>query len=442
MRAKTIAISLLLVSAVIGGVACEQTKSANPLSPDVAGPIPGVSLTAPRPVEPGMGAQVVADGQPPTLVVENATTTGERALVMQLELASDPNFQSVIHRKDSLSPGPNGRTSYKLPDPLSTGTIYYWRARAMDGANTSGYSPIATFTVVPPAAPPAPPPAPPAPLTIEAPTPLEPVGNLTTNRPEFKVRNGRVLNGASSNVIYRFEIATSPDPASIVAVITALPSPSGTTTMSMGELPYSKTFYWRVWATDNVTQSDYSTVVAFKTSDPPPPPPPPPPPAPAPPPAPTPAPTPTPIPTPTPTPTPTPSPGARTPDPAPGQRLPLPSYGASVVQQVAAARPDLLRNSCQSSGGNWGFMDAVVDALRAHDARWGYNWKRGNVGDPSLDVIDYHWGTGRDEGSTDVYLIDIVGSHCTSSASPTWTDVTAATLAGGTVGRWTGRGRF
>ena len=87
-------------------------------------------------------------------------------------------------------------------------------------------------------------------------------------------------------------------------------------------------------------------------------------------------------------------------------------------------------------------MDAVVDALRSHDARWGYNWKRGNVGDPSLDVIDYHFGAGRDESSTEVYLIDIIVSHCTPGAAAGWTDVTAATAAGGAIGRWTGRGRF
>src|SRR4029077_18912615 len=127
-----------------------QTKSANPLSPDVAGPIPGVSLTAPRPVEPGMGAQVVADGQPTTLIFENATSTGERSLWMQLELASDANFQSIVHKNDQLTLGPNGRTSYKLPNPLTVGKTYYWRARAMDGANTSAYSSVASFSIVKP----------------------------------------------------------------------------------------------------------------------------------------------------------------------------------------------------------------------------------------------------------------------------------------------------
>ena len=33
--------------------ACEAAKSANPTAPSVAGPIPGVSITAPKPLEPG-----------------------------------------------------------------------------------------------------------------------------------------------------------------------------------------------------------------------------------------------------------------------------------------------------------------------------------------------------------------------------------------------------
>ena len=87
-------------------------------------------------------------------------------------------------------------------------------------------------------------------------------------------------------------------------------------------------------------------------------------------------------------------------------------------------------------------MDRVVDALRQHDTRWGYNWKRGNVGDPSMDVVDYHWGRGQSENSTEVYIIDIIGGHCGGSPSPAWIDVTEATRQGGTIGRWTGRGRF
>ena len=57
-------------------------------------------------------------------------------------------------------------------------------------------------------------------------------------------------------------------------------------------------------------------------------------------------------------------------------------------------------------------MDRVVDALRLEDTRWGYNWKRGVVGDPSLDVIVYNYSAGPDEGNPNVYAVDILGGHC------------------------------
>jgi hypothetical protein len=131
----------------------------------------------------------------------------------------------------------------------------------------------------------------------------------------------------------------------------------------------------------------------------------------------------------------------RTPDPADGDRLPLPDM-SGVVAQVAAEHPEALQNSCQEFGGSWEFLDLVVDELRKYDTRWGYNWKRGNVGDPSKDIVDYHWGPGEDEGSTDVYIIDVVQGHCSGNPTPIWSDVTDVTFGSGTVGRWTGRGRF
>jgi hypothetical protein len=406
---RTSAVVLSLAS--LSSLACEARKSANPLSPDIAGPIPGVTITAPKPLEPVVGQQLVADGNPQTLLMENAGTTGPRDLYLELQVASDANFQQVVHQKERISPGPNGRTTYRLPEPLGSGRTYYWRARAADGANTGPYSSASHFAIVDP-------------VRIEPPTPLEPLGNITTNRPNFVVRNAAV-SGPAGDVVYRFELGTATDqpPA---AVITATPGAGGTTTINVGDLPYSRTLFWRVYATDGTTQSAYSAVASFRTPNPP-----------------------------APVPTPAPAPGGgggggaplpggsggRAPDPAPGQRLPLPNM-FHVVQQVANARPDLLRNSCQEHGGSWAFLDLVVDTLRTYDTRWGYNWKRGNVGDPSMDVIDYHYGAGPDEGSTNVYIIDVIGGHCGSSPNPVWNDVTEATRQGGSIGRWTSRGRF
>lgn len=161
-------------------------------------------------------------------------------------------------------------------------------------------------------------------------------------------------------------------------------------------------------------------------------------------PAPAPAPSPAPAPTPTPAPAPSPSPspsGNRTPDPPPGQRLPLPNM-SHIVEEIARTYPNALRNSCQSQGGTWEFMDRLVDRLRQVDTRWGYNGKRGNANDPSHDVVDYHWGPGPDERSTDVYIIDVIGGHCGPNPTPAWIDVTQATADAGTIGRWISRGRF
>lgn len=412
MNFKTSSVALVAFAALTT-VACEGRKSANPLSPDIAGPIPGVSITAPKPLEPATGQEVVADGNPQTLLIENAGTTGPRELFLEVQVASDANFQQLLHQAERLAPGPNGRTSYRLPEPLGAGHTYYWRSRAADGANTGPYSSTSHFAVV-------------NPVRIEPPTPLEPLGEITTNRPNFVVRNATV-SGPAGDIVYRFEIGTAADqpPA---AVVTATPGAGGTTTINLGDLPYGRTLFWRVYATDGSINSPYSSIVSFRTPA---------------------ATTPTPSPAPTPLPAPgggggAPLPGGsggRAPDPAAGQRLPLPNM-FHVVQQVARARPDLLRNSCQEHGGSWGFLDLVVDTLRTYDTRWGYNWKRGRVGDPSMDVIDYHYGAGSDEGSTNVYIIDIIGGHCGPSPNPVWNDVTEVTRRQGTMGRWTSRGRF
>ncbi len=60
-------------------------------------------------------------------------------------------------------------------------------------------------------------------------------------------------------------------------------------------------------------------------------------------------------------------------------------------------------------------MDKVVDTLRLTDTRFGYNGKRGNAADPSLDVIAYNWGSQPDEGTTEVYIFDILLGHCGNS---------------------------
>jgi len=247
---------LIALVATLNLGACEAAKSANPTAPSVAGPIPGVSITAPKPLEPGAGSTLTFGAVPPTLLIENAGSSGVRALWLQVDVGTDAAFQQVVHTADRLTPGEGGRTTYRLPEPLGAGYTYYWRSRALDGANTGPYSTVSTFTVV-------------RPVVIDPPTPVAPTGTLSTNKPDFRVTNGNV--SGTTGVVYRFEVSTVANMSSITAVVTATPG-NGTTTITLGELPYNTTYYWRVYGTDGTTQSAHSSIMQFRTPAPPAPP--------------------------------------------------------------------------------------------------------------------------------------------------------------------------
>ena len=95
----------LLLVVLLPLAACESTKSANPLSPTVAGPIPGVNITPPKPLEPGNGWKLKADKQPVTLLLENASSNGVRPLTYVFEVATDAGLRLEGVLEDRHSPG-------------------------------------------------------------------------------------------------------------------------------------------------------------------------------------------------------------------------------------------------------------------------------------------------------------------------------------------------
>ncbi|MEP7116387.1 MAG: fibronectin type III domain-containing protein [Acidobacteriota bacterium] len=139
-----------------------------------------------------------------------------------------------------------------------------------------------------------------------------------------------------------------------------------------------------------------------------------------------------------------PPPGPRTADPAPGQSLPVPSYFRSVVDEMANARPDLLRNSCLANGGNNRWLFELTKRLRDRDNRWGNNIKRCNEG-MSQDIVTYNTSALPDEGARangrtterNMRLFDVIGGHCGGAPGPNYTDVTPDTVNGGACAEWT-----
>ena len=245
---RAVGIGLLALLAA----ACQQTKSANPLSPDIAGPIPGVAITAPKALAPFVGQALLSTQQPLDFLIENAGTSGVRPLILQFQLAADTAFSQVLHQADRIEPGPNGRTAYRLTQTLGAGGTYYWRSRALDGANTGPYSTAASFTIT-------------EPVVIETPQPVSPLGQIDTLTPAFVLRNGRI-SGPAGPVIYRIELSLTPNPGAISTVLSVGAGSAGTTTMAAGSAaPHATTIYWRAYGTNGEVESGRSAWVAFRT---------------------------------------------------------------------------------------------------------------------------------------------------------------------------------
>src|SRR5712671_3291842 len=182
------AVGLFLAAGVL--ISCESSKSSNPLSPSVAGPIPGVNITAPKMLEPIAGQRIAVERQPVTLLIENAGTNGVRPLTYSFDIATDANFNTKVFSRDGIAPGDGGRTSLRLSDQLQTGRAYFWRTRAVDGANEGPYANAASFEIF-------------TPIVIDAPAPVSPGINVTidTIRPRLTFTNAQ-RSGPAGTITY------------------------------------------------------------------------------------------------------------------------------------------------------------------------------------------------------------------------------------------------
>src|SRR4051794_16754746 len=93
------------LSVLVIAAGCEATKSSTPLSPTIAGPIPGVGITPPLIVEPKDNISISSDQQPVTLTIQNAQSSGVRPLTYTFEVASDTDFTNKVFARDSVAPG-------------------------------------------------------------------------------------------------------------------------------------------------------------------------------------------------------------------------------------------------------------------------------------------------------------------------------------------------
>ena len=336
-------VAVLPAALLLALAACEAKKSSNPLSPSVAGPIPGVEITAPVLVEPAQGIKYKESQQPIKLVIQNATTSGVRPVTYTFEVATDANFGTKVFARASVPPGDGGRTTVQA-DRLDLGRAYYWRARAEDGANSSLYS-SAQFEVLPKP-------------DLSVPALLSPINNerATSAAPTLTVGNSS-RNAAVGDVRYQFQVAQDAGFSSVSASGEASEGGGETSYQVDSTLTANLTYFWRARATDGETTTSWSGAQTFLT------------------------------PTAAPTPGPSPAPGPTTP---PGNGGSCASNdGKAIVSCVAAAYPD--RTAARVSLGqriaNMEFLrDRIIEAGICGGLDLAWNLKRGK-GPHSIDAL-------------------------------------------------------
>ena len=326
----------VLIFALAG---CEAQKSSNPLSPSVAGPIPGVNITAPKLIEPAQGFKYKESQQPIKLVIENATSNGVRPMTYMFEVATDSAFTTKVYARSGVPPGDGGRTSVQI-DRLDLGRAYYWRAKADDGANSSQFS-SSQFEVLP------------KPL-LNPPGPVSPVNNdrVASRKPTLTVKDSD-RNAAVGTVSYEFQIATDQAFTKVVASGVSPENPGQTTYTAGADLAVDLQHFWRARATDGETTSAWAATQIFRT--------------------------------PNPAPSPGPSPG---PGPAPGGPC-ASNDGPAIVKCIAAKYPQYLAAgvSLSQRQANMSFLrDRIIEAGKCGGLDLGQNLKRGGP-DLSIDFL-------------------------------------------------------
>jgi len=320
---------------------CEAQKSVTPLSPSVAGPIPGVNITAPKLVEPAQGFKYKESQQPIKLTLENATTNGVRPITYMFEVATDSGFTTKVYARSGVPPGDNNRTSVQI-DRLDSSRSYYWRAKADDGANASAFS-SSQFEILPKP-------------VLNPPGPVSPINGdrASSRRPTLTVSNSD-RNAGVGNVSYEFQIATDQAFAKLVAAGVSNEGGGQSTFTPGGDLAADTVHYWRARAGDGETTSAWATTQTFRT------------------------------PTAAPAPGPSPNPGPR-----PGGSC-ASNNGPAIVSCIAAKYPDYLAAGVSSGQrqANMSFIrDRIIEAGKCGGLDLGQNLKRGG---PELSIDFLAW---------------------------------------------------
>lgn len=138
----TIAAALLFFAACGG-------KKDSPTSPSPT----SATLTAPALESPSDNEPL--DTLRPTLVVRNATSDQQGTRTYEFQISDSTTFSALTTAnitglaatvgKTGVAEGTGGKTSFTVEQDLQPTTVFYWRARAVQGSSTSAWSTTGKF---------------------------------------------------------------------------------------------------------------------------------------------------------------------------------------------------------------------------------------------------------------------------------------------------------
>ena len=244
---------LTLLSLSLTVLACERSKSETPLSPNVAGPMGGVSVDAPSMLSPAPGSTLSDRDQPLTIVMGNPSTNSPRPMTLGFQIAFDAAFANIAVSREGLAPGDNGQTRLVLAERLPPGRTYFWRTKADDGANSSGWAGGVPFELQ-------------QAVTIGVPNPVSPANNerVTTSMPILLADNASA-SGPHGQLVYQFQVSENAVFNGLVVNAEIGVAPNRTSFTLVSPLASDKTFYWRVRVFDPTTVGAWSRVEVFRS---------------------------------------------------------------------------------------------------------------------------------------------------------------------------------
>ncbi len=203
-------------------------------------------------VSPGNGATL--NTRQPNLTISNSTDPEGTILTYNFQVSGSSTFGSIVAQVSGVVQGGSGQTSWQVSSQLNNFATYYWRVRASDGVNNSGWSATRSFVVNASTANTAP-----TTPTVNVPGNGSSVGTTT---PLLRVNNSTDAEGNS--LTYQFEVFDS-TMSTLVMASPMIASGSGTTAWTASsDLTNNVRYQWRARAYDGLAWSNYMAAAEFR----------------------------------------------------------------------------------------------------------------------------------------------------------------------------------